>query len=223
MSKQLSEVEIDYTNPKLPAILAESQYSGAKPESIAMVIEYCKAANLDPLQKPVHIVPMWDKASGQMRDVIMAGISLYRIQASRSGQYGGTSEPEFGPTTTAKIGGADCTYPAWCKITVGRIIQGQIVHSVAKEFWIENYATKSKNDSAPNAMWRKRAFGQLAKCAEAQALRKAFPELCSFYTAEEMEGKELAGEIDVTPKKEEQKSADEDFYPQDKFNENLPS
>ena len=40
-------------------------------------------------------------------------------------------------------------------------------------------------------MWRKRAYGQLAKCTEAQALRKAFPEFSGGQaTAEEMEGKD---------------------------------
>jgi hypothetical protein len=38
-------------------------------------------------------------------------------------------------------------------------------------------------------MWLKRSRGQLAKCAEAQALRKAFPEVGAQPTAEEMEGK----------------------------------
>jgi hypothetical protein len=39
-------------------------------------------------------------------------------------------------------------------------------------------------------MWQKRAFGQLAKCTEAQVLRMAFPEFSGGQpTAEEMEGK----------------------------------
>src|SRR5258708_38102932 len=43
----------------------------------------------------------------------------------------------------------------------------------------------------PNAMWKKRAFGQLEKCAEAMALRRAFPELGAAATADEMEGKTI--------------------------------
>jgi hypothetical protein len=49
-------------------------------------------------------------------------------------------------------------------------------------------------------MWKKRSRGQIAKCAEAQALRKAFPDtVSSAPTAEEMEGKNMTAEIDITP------------------------
>lgn len=179
---------------ELIKVLESSLYPGASRESIEMVLGYCMAAGLDPLQKPVHIVPMWDGKAKKMRDVIMPGINLYRIQASRSGECAGVSEPEFGPDITKNIGGIEITYPQWCKVTVKRLMpNGMIVDFTAKELWIENYAPKGGQEKsiAPNAMWTKRPYGQLAKCAEAQAFRKAFPELASAYTADEMEGKDL--------------------------------
>lgn len=180
----------------LIGVLKASLYPGAADASVALVLSYCRAADLDPMQKPVHIVPMWDKAAGGMRDVIMPGVGLYRTQAARSGQYAGVSEPEFGPDVTAKLGGVDVTYPAWCRVTVRRMLpSGQICDFTAREMWTENYATVKRDSLAPNAMWSKRPYGQLAKCAEAQALRKAFPEFGAQPTAEEMEGKSVGGDV----------------------------
>ena len=178
---------------ELTNVLRSSLYPGASPESIKMVLGYCRAAGLDPMQKPVHIVPMWDGKARQMRDVVMPGINLYRIQAARSGQFAGMSEPEFGPERTDTIGGQSIAYPEWCRVTVKRLVGGQVAEFTAREFWLENYATKGGQEKsiAPNAMWTKRPRGQLAKCAAAQALRIAFPEIASQPTAEEMEGKAL--------------------------------
>jgi phage recombination protein Bet len=177
---------------KLLAVLQSSLYPGGSIESIRMVLGYCKAAGLDPMQKPVHIVPMWDSKAGSMRDVVMPGIGMYRVQAARSGEYAGITEPEFGPDVSESIGGVSITYPAWCKVTAKRkIADGFIAEFTAVERWKENYAVKGGKDKsiAPNAMWAKRPYGQLAKCAQAQALRMAFPEIGSQPTAEEMEGK----------------------------------
>lgn len=203
--------------------LKSSLYPGASDASVDMVLSYCKAAALDPMTKPVHIVPMkvstgrkddrgWDIK--ETRDIVMPGIGLYRINAARTGEYAGCSEPEFGPTCTLnfmrEVWGdgpngrrqksmveAKLEYPQWCRITVRRVVGGAIVEFTAVEYWQENYASKG-DDGAPNAMWEKRPFGQLAKCAEAQALRKAFPEAVgSQPTADEMEGKTL--DIDNIP------------------------
>lgn len=182
------------TEAELIEVLATSLYPGAQVTSIKMVLGYCKAAGLDPMQKPVHIVPMWDNKAGTMRDVVMPGIGLYRTQAARSGECAGVSEPEFGPDTTETIGGQQITFPAWCRATVKRRLPtGEVVEFTAKEFWKENYAVKGGKEKsiAPNAMWTKRPYGQIAKCAEAQALRKAFPEIGSEPTADEMAGKSL--------------------------------
>jgi len=186
--------------------LKNSIYPGAKDESVMMALDYCRARQLDPLLKPVHLVPMSVKDSrtgkSEWRDVVMPGIGLYRIQADRSGDYAGAREPEFGPDVTQMLTGVEVTFPQWCKYTVyKRMPSGEIVEFSAKEYWIENYATGGRDTTAPNAMWKKRPYGQLAKCAEAQALRKAWPEIGQQPTAEEMEGKSLDIDMrDVTPR-----------------------
>jgi phage recombination protein Bet len=180
---------------ELIRVLESSIYPGAKLESIKLVIGYCKAQGLDPMQKPVHIVPMnvKDAKTGEYgwRDVLMQGVGLYRTQASRTGEYVGIDEAVFGETKTARFGELEVSYPEWCSITVHRQVSNlPRAFSSGKVFWRETYATKGK-ETTPNAMWQKRPFGQLEKCAEALALRRAFPELGAAPTAEEMEGKTI--------------------------------
>lgn len=170
---------------ELMGVLRNSLYPGAKDESIKMVIGYCKASGLDPMQKPVHIVPMWDSKARCMRDVIMPGIGSYRTQAARSGEYAGISEPEFGEDVTEtfpeesyydrdskenkKRGSVSVTFPAWCRVVVKRLLpNGTIAEFAATERWKENYATVSKDSAQPNAMWRRRPYAQLAKCFDEQ-------------------------------------------------------
>ena len=180
---------------ELVAVLQSSLYPGASSGSIKLVVGYCRASKLDPMQKPVHIVPIYDAKAKAMRDVVMPGIGLYRTQAARSGQYAGVTEPEFGDDITESPDGVSVTYPRWCKVTVHRQMEsGLIVAFTAKELWKENYATARRDTEAPNAMWKRRPYAQLAKCAEAQALRKAFPEFGAQPTADEMEGREINAE-----------------------------
>ncbi|WP_460092235.1 phage recombination protein Bet [Pseudomonas sp. S2_E02] len=207
----------------LVEVLSGSLYPGAAHNSVVMVLAYCKAAQLDPMLKPVHIVPIYQKGRG-MVDTVMPGIGLYRIQAARTGQYAGISDPEYGPPITAKLGGVDVTYPEWCRVTVKRqMSNGLVAEFTANERWLENYATASKDTAAPNSMWKRRAFAQLAKCAEAQALRKAFPEVGSVPTADEMEGKTFDdAPRDVSPQRQQEPEPEAlPPYPDDLLMENI--
>lgn len=211
------------SDDQLLTVLQSSLYPGAAIDSIRMVIGYCQAAGLDPMQKPVHIVPMWDGKAKQMRDVVMPGIGLYRTQAARTSEHVGTDEPVFGPMVDLRAGEFVMQVPEWCKVTVHRLKGGVRCAFTATEYWMENYATAGKDSTVPNAMWKKRSRGQIAKCAEAQALRKGFPEVGNQPTAEEMEGKVLEqperhmGPVDVVP------LAQLPPYPDESFAKNLPA
>lgn len=214
--------------------LKTSLYPGATDDSVDMVLAYCRAGGLDPMTKPVHIVPMWvpEKKQGTrvispagMRDVIMPGIELYRTKAHRTGEYAGQDEATFGPTIEENLGGLNVRYPEWCSVAVYRLVNGNPVRYSAKAYWLESYATQKRDSDAPNAMWKKRPFGQLEKCAEALALRKAFPEAVGAQpTAEEMEGRVIDGEgSQVRQEAQQQLPRELPPYPADKFKENLPA
>lgn len=176
--------------------LRNSLYPGATDASIKLVIGWCRASGKDPMKRPVHIVPMSVKKPGtksdyEWRDVLMPGIGDYRTDAARTGEYAGLDEAKFGPDVSVKLGGADVTYPEWCEITVYRMVGGmRCPFSSGRVYWTECYATAGRDTTKPNAMWLKRPRGQLEKCAEAMALRRAFPEAVgSQPVREEMEGR----------------------------------
>lgn len=181
--------------------LKNSIFPGASDESIALAHDYCAARKLDIMKKPCHIVGMSvkDAKSGkyEWRDVIMPGIGELRITAQRTGEYAGQDAPMFGPMIEIEIGKKKVLAPEWCTMTVYRVIAGQRVAFHHTEFFDEACGTTKDGDL--NSMWTKRRRGQLAKCAEAGALRKAFPEESGgIITAEEVEGDEMR---DVTPPK----------------------
>lgn len=200
-------------SPETWRVLMETIWPGAlSPNSVMMAIDYCKARNLDPLKRPVHIVPMWSKRHGKMVETIWPGISEVRTTAARTGHYVGCLPPEYGPMVEREFVSTDkqgkiterktVQFPEWCRRTVRRRQAGVIAEYTAEVYWLEAYATKDRFSEIPNEMWARRARGQLDKCTEAAALRMAFPEeLGSDYTAEEMEGRILFDTHEIDPPK----------------------
>ena len=204
--QQLNWLTSRGVDPSVWNVLNTSIFVGAKPESIMAAVEYCKARGLDILKKPCHIVPMnvKDTKTGryEWRDIIMPSITEQRITASRTGEYAGQDAPVFGEMVQMQFNKTVHTVPEFCTVTVYRVIHGQKVAFSHTEYFEEICSTTKDGDL--NSMWTKRKRGQLAKCAEAGALRKAFPEeIGNEYTAEEMQGKVIdVGEpVSQEPKK----------------------
>ena len=194
-------------------VLVDQLYPAAKSsEAIAMAMSYCKARNLDIFKRPVHIVPMYSAALKKMVETVWPGIAEIRTTAARTGEYAGIDAVEFGPMAERTFNGERdkwdngrksgtekftkvVRYPEWASVIVYRWVKGEKAAFHAKIFWEETYATVGKSD-VPNEMWGKRPRGQLDKCVEAAALRKAFPEeLGNTYAAEEMEGRTIDGNV----------------------------
>lgn len=138
----------------------------------ALFIEVCKRRALDPFAKQVFAI----KRGPNM--VIQTSIDGYRLIAERSGRYLGQSEPLW-------CGEDSKWVDVWTKKTppfaakVGVFKQGHGTPTWGIAYW-ETYA-------APGPFWKKAPAHMLAKCAEALALKKAFPEeLSGLYTDDEM-------------------------------------
>ncbi|MBN2312336.1 MAG: phage recombination protein Bet [Sedimentisphaerales bacterium] len=154
-------------------------------ESVILALSYCRARKLDPFKRCIHIVPIWDGQKRAYVDTVWPGIGELRTTAHRTKNYAGRDKTEFGPLQTQEWEGKDkktkeayrveVTFPEWAQVTVYRLVNGQrVAHAGPQVFWLETFG--EDRNGAPNSMWRKRPRGQIDKCAEAAALRSAFPE-----------------------------------------------
>lgn len=173
--------------------LVGSIFPGAKSVgAVVLALAYCRARRLDVFKRVVHIVSIWDSKAnndnGGYVESVWPGIAELRTTAQRTNSYAGCDPTVFGPDTEQsfedEVGGRNnkriekyvVRFPIYAQITVYRMLQGKRVGFPGpRVVWLETYATVGKS-TIPNEMWRKRSSGQLEKCAEAAALRKAFPE-----------------------------------------------
>lgn len=160
-------------------ILAETVAKGCDQNELAFFLQVCKLKRLDPFSGQVHCMKRWDSDLGREKVSVQIGIDGFRVIASRTQELAGTTEPEYDSE--------DGIHPNWARITVYRYGRdNEKIPYTVKARWSEYVQTKK--DGNPNRMWVKMPYNQLAKCAESQALRKAFPdELSGMYTDEEME------------------------------------
>lgn len=161
-------------------VMGTDKDGGARPDEDFLLFLYvCKRTGLDPLIKQIYPVYRWNSRQGKETMTIQAGIDGMRLVAQRSGVYAGQDDATFDPADeTAKV-------PRKASVTCYKMVQGTRVGFTGAARWAE-YA-QFDNKGQLMGMWVKMPYNQLAKCAEALALRKGFPnELSGIYSEEEM-------------------------------------
>ena len=164
-------------------LLGETVAKGCDQNELAFFLNVCKLKRLDPFTSQVHCVKRWDNELRREKMVIQIGIDGFRVTAARSGELAGSTEPEYDTEEEE--------HPNWARVTVFRYGRdNEKIAYTAKARWGEYVQMVKDKDSGqfrPNRMWAKMPYVMLGKCAEALALRKAFPdELSGMYSDEEM-------------------------------------
>jgi phage recombination protein Bet len=183
--------------------------SATSVDGVMLALEYCRARNLDPMKRPVHIVPMYNAKLRKNVETVWPGISEIRTTATRTGTWAGNDECAFGRIMTKAFSATksgesndgpwsktvscpEIKFPEWAQMTVYRIVSGARVPFVGPKVYYEEIFSGQQGLRVPNERWQNNPRQMLEKCAEAAALRRAFPEeLGNEYTAEEMEGQIL--------------------------------
>lgn len=184
-TQQAQEIAPTWTREQVE-LIKRTVANNATDDELNLFMYTAARTGLDPLLRQIHFVKRNTRDGGKA--TIQTGIDGYRLLADRTGKYAGNDDPVFD----------DEEKPRKATVTVYKLVNGVRCPFTATARWDQYFP-----GDAQGFMWKKMPHLMLGKCAEALALRKAFPaELSGVYTHEEMEQAgptDTRGFVDVQP------------------------
>lgn len=184
----MNAVEI-YNGKKLTkdeiGLIKEHVAKGATDSELKIFLAICQRTGLDPFSRQIYLVPRWDSRLSKEVRLTQVGIDGFRTVAERTEKYAGSDDAVFEGSTEYEFGEKKVKYSAPDKatVTVWKVVEGQRYAFTGSARWSEYYPGDKMG-----FMWRNKPHVMLGKCAEALALRKAFPMvLAGLYIPEEIE------------------------------------
>lgn len=177
-------------DPAQRAALAQMGLAEASRADLAVFFHYARRTALDPFSRQLYMIGRWDGKERRVKYTMQTSIDGLRIVAQRTGEYLGTTDVEWcGEDGVWRDVWTAPTPPAAARVGVWRRGYPAPVRAVALfSEYVQTYRPKDGGAEQPTGLWAKMPAGQLAKCAEALALRRAFPhDLSGLYAEEELQ------------------------------------
>lgn len=154
-------------------LIKQTVARGATDIELNFFLYTAQLRGLNPLAKQIYFQKRKNSRTGKEDMTILTGIDGYRLIADRTGKYAGCDDLIFD----------DEENPRKATAIIYKIVGGTRCAFTASARWDQYYPGDHLG-----FMWRKMPHLMLGKCAEALALRKAFPEeLSGLYVKEEMD------------------------------------
>lgn len=159
---------------------------------LAVFLNYTQRTGLDPYARQIYMISRWTKDGTKW--TIQASIDGLRIVAQRSREYAGQTPVEWcGPDGIWKDVWLSTEAPSAARVGVLRTSFQAPLYGVALlSEYSAVFTDKKTGETKLMGLWGTKPAVMIAKCAEALALRKAFPmDLSGLYTPEEVEREDL--------------------------------
>jgi hypothetical protein len=188
------------TPPEKPWVLDNEQVvllknylhmGDASETEIKSCLEVARRYRLDPFkQGQIWFIKRWNSSAVNAQGTKGAHVwipqtgvyGLAHIASRDYKDFGSIGEPEYGPMITMEVENHKFQAPEWCKVKVYK--KGIAEPTVATIYFEEFCPGNWKN---VEYFWARMPRNQIAKCAKAQAIRFAYPDLGGLYIPEEME------------------------------------
>jgi len=188
------------------------------PPEFDMFMHICKNVRLDPLRRQIYAFVFGKDGTDKRKMAIVTGIDGYRTIAARTGNYRPDNRaPRIVYDEAVRNAQTNPLGIVKAEVSAFKFAHGEWFEVVGESYWDEFAPLKERweNDKPTGVFyldpkkdnWRKMARVMICKCAEAQALRRAWPDDFSGLEVEEEVAR--AHTIDLTASEHADQSAQE--------------